>query len=92
MSLLSSLLNPRAVRSFGVTRALHGLRTGSQSTLLTGAALALIGWLRARPRGGRELLTRKVVPLGSTVIIRHAAQGSELPTIEVTQENEHQVT
>ncbi len=88
MALLSSFLKPQTIRSLGLTRMLRGVRTGNQPALYTGAALALLGWLRSRPRGERELLTRKVVPLGSMVIVRHAQDGSELPTVEVVETDE----
>ena len=67
----------------GATRALQGLRTGDQRALFTGAALAAYGWLRSN-KGGRELIYRKEVPVGSSVVIRHGKKG-QLPEIEIIE-------
>lgn len=64
----------------GTTRFLRGLREGDQQALLTGAALAAYGMLRNRG-SDKELIVRREVPLGSTVVIRHRKKG-EMPNIE----------
>lgn len=87
MPIVSMFLNPKTVRALGTSRALRGLRTGNQSVLIGGLALAIIGWARGRSANqpDRELLVRKVVPLGSTLIVRHAPDGSIEPRIEVRE-------
>lgn len=85
MSLLSSFFDPRTIRSLGITRTLRGLRSGDQSLLLTGISLAILGWLRSRPKGDRELLATKVVPLGSSIVIRHTGVDGDSARIEVIE-------
>jgi hypothetical protein len=67
-------------KTAAVTRVLRGLREGDQQALLTGAALfAYNAWRNRGPE--RELIARREVPLGSTVVIRHGKKG-ELPQIQ----------
>ncbi|HJR86917.1 MAG TPA: hypothetical protein VJ930_04615 [Acidimicrobiia bacterium] len=58
----------------GFNRALRGLRTGDRNSLLSGAALlALALWQRNRKRKpARELLVRKALKPGETIVIRGA--------------------
>ncbi len=58
----------------GFNRALRGLRTGDRNSLLSGAALlALAIWQRNRKRKpARELLVRKALKPGETIVIRGA--------------------
>lgn len=63
------------LRPIGMARALRGLREGNQAVLLTGLALILFERLRSN-RGKRELIYRKKLPIGSTLVVRHAGPGS----------------
>ena len=66
--------------SAGATRVLRGLRQGDQSALLSGAILVAYGlWRRRGPE--RELLVRREVPIGTTLVIRHGREG-EIPQIQ----------
>ena len=58
----------------GFNRALRGLRTGDRNSLLSGAALlALALWQRNRKKQPtRELLVRKALKPGETIVIRGA--------------------
>ncbi len=58
----------------GFNRALRGLRTGDRNSLLSGVALlALALWQRNRKRKpARELLVRKALKPGETIVIRGA--------------------
>lgn len=58
----------------GFNRALRGLRTGDRNSLLSGAALLAIAlWQRNRKRKPtRELLVRKALKPGETIVIRGA--------------------
>lgn len=60
--------------SSGFNRALRGLRTGDRNSLLSGAALlALALWQRNRKKKPtRELLVRKAIRPGQTLVIRGA--------------------
>lgn len=64
----------------GTTRLLRGLREGDQRGLYGGAALLAWGMLKRRG-SDRELIARREVPLGSSVVIRHGKKG-ELPEIQ----------
>lgn len=72
--------------SAGATRVLRGLREGDQRTLLTGAALAAYGLLK-KSGPQRELIARREVPRGSTVVIRHGKRG-EMPEIQIYEADE----
>lgn len=72
---------PGSPRTLGTAAALRGLRTGDQRTLLGGAALLALGWWQSQ-EGQRELIYRREVPLGSTVVVRHGRKG-ELPEIVI---------
>ncbi|CAN5808465.1 hypothetical protein BH23ACT5_BH23ACT5_07980 [soil metagenome] len=62
------------LKTIGWARAIQGLRDGNQSLLVSGLALLLIQRLRSsRPK--RELIYRKTIPLGSTIVVRHTAGG-----------------
>jgi hypothetical protein len=58
----------------GLNRALRGLRTGDRNSLLSGAALlAFALWQRSRKKQPpRELLVRKAIRPGETLVIRGA--------------------
>lgn len=58
-------------RTIGWLRTLRGMREGNQTILFTGMALVVFEWLRSS-RGQRELVFRKKIPIGSTIVIRHA--------------------
>lgn len=70
------------LRGFGWTRALRGLREGNQAVLLTGLALILFQRIWGS-RGERKLVYRKRLPVGSTLVVRHARKGG--PRVEVGQ-------
>lgn len=72
---------PASPVAAGVAGFLRGLRTGDQRALLGGAAMAAFGWWRTQ-QPSRELIYRREVPLGSTVVVRHGRKG-ELPEIEI---------
>lgn len=62
------------LKTIGWARAIQGLREGNQSLLVTGLAILLIQGLRSsRPK--RELVYRKTIPLGSTIVVRHTHRG-----------------
>jgi hypothetical protein len=58
----------------GFNRALRGLRTGDRNSLLSGAALVAFAlWQRNRKKKpARELLVRKALKPGETIVIRGA--------------------
>jgi hypothetical protein len=62
-------------KTIGWLRALRGLREGDQMVLITGMALIALQWLRAG-RSSRTLVYRKKMPVGSTLVIRHADRSS----------------
>jgi hypothetical protein len=70
----------------GTTLALRGLREGDQRTLLSGAAVVAYGLLKKRGPE-RELIARREVPIGSSVVIRHGKRG-EMPSIEIYESDE----
>ena len=57
-------------------RTLRGLREGNQAIFLTGLALIMFERMRSN-RGKRELIYRKKLPIGSTVVVRHARSGTQ---------------
>lgn len=67
-------------KSIGWLRAWRGVRQGDQTVLLTGLALVAFQYLRGS-RGKKELIFRKKVPVGSTVVVRHARRGAPRITI-----------
>ncbi len=75
---------PKTMKATGAARVWNGLRTGDQRSLLLGAALYGIAWLRANSGPKKELLYRKTIPEGSSFVIRTGKQG-ELPEIEVVK-------
>lgn len=62
-------------KTIGWLRALRGLREGNQTILLTGLALVVYQWLRSS-KPDRELVLSKRIPVGSTIVIRHADRGA----------------
>ena len=64
------------LRPIGVARTLRGLREGNQAIVLTGLALIMFERMRSN-RGKRELIYRKKLPIGSTVVVRHARSGTQ---------------
>lgn len=73
------------LRPIGWARALRGLREGNQPMLLTGLGLVLFQWLRSS-KPSKELIYRKEIPLGSTVVVRHVRRGA--PRVEIHQPEE----
>ena len=65
----------------GITRVLRGLREGNQQTLFTGAAVLAYG-LYKRRGPEKQLIARREVPIGSSVVIRHGEKG-RLPQIQI---------
>lgn len=64
----------------GWQRAVKGLREGDQTLLLTGLGLLALQYLRSsRPR--KQLLYRKKLPIGSTIVVRHTPRGT--PKLEI---------
>lgn len=64
----------------GWKRAVRGAREGDQTLLLTGIGLILFQYVRStRPK--KQLLYRKAVPVGSTVVVRHGRRGE--PRLEI---------
>lgn len=76
------LLNPAFLKATGWTRVLSGLRTGDQSLLFTGLGLLALRYLRTS-RQNKQLLFRKVVPVGSAIVVRHTKEGE--PRIEIRE-------
>jgi hypothetical protein len=68
------------LKSIGWMRAWRGIREGDQAVLLTGLGLLAFQYLRGS-RQRKELIYRKKVPVGSTVVIRHAKRGE--PRVEI---------
>lgn len=66
----------------GWPRVVRGLREGDQSLLLTGVALLLFHYYRSTKQK-RQLVYRKVVPVGSSVVVRNSRPGS--PKLEITK-------
>lgn len=66
--------------AIGWNRAIRGARQGDQSLLLTGLGLILFQYLRnSKPK--RQLIYRKRLPVGSTVVVRHGRRGE--PRLEI---------
>ena len=76
------LLNPVFLKTTGWSRVLRGLRAGDQSLLITGVGLLALRYLRTSKQQ-KQLVFRKVVPLGSTIVVRHAQRGD--PHVEIRQ-------
>ena len=68
------------LNSIGWARAIRGAREGNQSLLLTGLGLIFFQYLRTGKQK-KQLIYRKVVPVGSTIVVRHARRGD--PRIEI---------
>ena len=75
---------PNMMKGAGAARLWNGIRTGDQRTLLIGAALYGIAWLRNNSGPKKELLYSKTIPEGSSFVIRTGKPG-ELPHIDVTK-------
>ncbi len=73
------------MKAAGAQRLWNGLRTGDQRTLLMGAGLYAVAWLRANRGPKKELLFRKTIPEGSSFVIRTGKEG-ELPEIDVVKQ------
>lgn len=68
------------LRPIGWARTLRGLREGNQAVLLSG--LGLVVWQSLRnSKGKRELIYRKKLPVGSTIVVRHGHRGD--PKLEI---------
>lgn len=57
----------------GVARAFRGVRSGDQQVLLTGAALAALGLWHRSNKKKKELLYRKTVREGSSIVVRYGS-------------------
>jgi hypothetical protein len=68
------------LNAIGWARAIRGARDGDQSLLLTGLGLIFFQYLRTSKQK-KQLIYRKVVPVGSTLVVRHARRGD--PRIEI---------
>lgn len=62
------------LKPFGWARTLRGLREGDQSLVVTGLALVLVQYLRSS-RPSKQLIYRKKLPVGSTIVVRHTLRG-----------------
>ncbi|HSJ36056.1 MAG TPA: hypothetical protein VLB85_13480 [Acidimicrobiia bacterium] len=69
------------LKSIGWMRTLRGVREGDQMILFTGLALVALQWLRDSGQK-KELIYRKKVPVGSSVLIRHVHRGAPKITIQ----------
>mgnify|MGYP001203880215 CR=1 FL=1 len=69
------------LKSIGWMRTLRGVREGDQLILFTGLALVALQWLRNSGQK-KELIYRKKVPVGSSVLIRHVHRGAPKITIQ----------
>ena len=74
--------SPTTMKSMGVARLWTGLRTGDQRSVLLGAGLFAISWLRLSRGPKKTLLYSKTIPEGSSFVIR-TGQAGTLPEIEV---------
>ncbi len=63
-------------RQLAVTQGLRAMRTGSRGQLLLAVIMFLLG-LRNRNKGKKELLYRKSVPVGSSIVVRHNPGGEQ---------------
>ena len=68
------------LKLLGWQRAVRGLREGSQGVLFTGLALVAYQYLK-EGRSRKRLIYRKTVPVGATVVVRHARRGD--PRLEI---------
>jgi hypothetical protein len=75
--------SPGQMIGLGTQRFFRGLRQGDQRTLLAGAALLALGWFRKTAAPQKELLYRKQVPVGSTIVVRH--RKGDVPRLEITE-------
>lgn len=66
------LPTPASILRRGLTRFFRGLREGDQRTLLTGAALAAIGYLR-RSDSERTLIHTQELDDGQSLVIRRTS-------------------
>ncbi|HXV70720.1 MAG TPA: hypothetical protein VEB69_04895 [Acidimicrobiia bacterium] len=72
--LINRALGYRDPRAEGVRRALRGFREGDQRELYIGLALWAFAYLRnTTPK--KQLLYRKVVPVGSAIVVHHTERG-----------------
>lgn len=68
------------LKTIGWAQVLRGLRQGNQGLLLTGLGLVVFQSMRNK-KGERELLYRKKLPVGSTIVVRHGHRGD--PKLEI---------
>ncbi len=66
--------------SRGTTLAFRGLRTGDQPRLLAGAALVALGLWRRSRRRRRELVYRRTLRAGQSLVVR-SRRGDEPPLV-----------
>ena len=74
--------NPNTMKSMGIGRLWNGLRTGDQRSVLAGAGLFAISWLRRTRAPKKTLIHRSTVPDGSSLVIRSGPAG-EMPDVTV---------
>lgn len=68
------------LKAIGWARVIAGLRQGNQSALLAGLGLVLLQHLR-NSRSHKELVYRKRLPVGSSIVVRHTRRGE--PKLEI---------
>jgi hypothetical protein len=68
------------LKPLGWARTIRGAREGNQTLIMTGLGLIFFQYLRDSKQK-KQLIYRKVVPLGSTIVVRHARRGE--PRIEI---------
>lgn len=66
---------PAVLLRRGITRFFRGLREGDQRTVLTGAVIAAIGWLRRSERE-RTLVHSEELKDGQSVVVRRTSPGT----------------
>ena len=76
------------LKSIGWARTIRGARQGDQVALLTGLGLVAFQYLRDTKQK-KQLIYRKVVPLGSTLVVRHARRGD--PRIEIRKPSRQEI-
>lgn len=79
--------SPTALKAMGIHRLWNGIRTGNQRTLLLGAGMFAISWLRSNSGPKKELLYSKTIPDGSSFVVRSGKAG-QLPKVVVTRSPE----
>ncbi len=79
--MLRTFFGETELKAVGLDRVWRGLRRGDRRDLYMGASLAALAWLRDNKSSKKELIFRKKLPEGSTLVIQHRKKGD--PRIEV---------